>query len=82
MEKFYKNGKNEKMQTGYRILLLILLPALMAVTGINSNAQVPVTDNLILHLDADAISGLSSNDPVATWDDQSECDEYCNNCKS
>lgn len=31
----------------------------------------PVTSGLILDLDADAITGLSNNDPVATWEDSS-----------
>ena len=33
--------------------------------------MLPVTDGLVVHLDADAIEGLNDNDPVAIWEDQS-----------
>ena len=36
----------------------------------------PVVSGLVLHLDADAIDGLSDNDPVAQWDDLSGEDNH------
>ena len=38
--------------------------------------SLPVTTNLILHLDASAISGLSDNDAVAQWNDLSGEDNH------
>lgn len=48
-----------------RILGLILVLCQIA------SAAAPVTDGLVLHLDAEAISGLSDGQAVATWADES-----------
>ncbi len=39
-------------------------------------ADVPVTSNLVLHLDADAITGLVDGDRIAQWDDLSGEDNH------
>jgi hypothetical protein len=38
---------------------------------LHSQSPSPVTNGLVLHLDASAIQGLNTNDPVSQWDDLS-----------
>ncbi len=44
---------------------------LLAACALSAVGAPPVSDGLVLHLDADAIEGLDDGDPVAQWDDES-----------
>ncbi|MFO7773193.1 MAG: right-handed parallel beta-helix repeat-containing protein [Dehalococcoidia bacterium] len=52
-------------------LALVLSLGLVMGTPVAAANGPPVASGLVLHLDADAITGLSDGDPVATWPDLS-----------
>ncbi len=49
---------------GYNYLILI---GAMAVFGSDTRAALPVTDGLVIHLEADSITGASNGSRIATW---------------
>lgn len=50
----------------YLILVIVLFVSLG-----NALAALPVTSGLVMHLEADSITGVSDGEPIATWSDES-----------
>jgi len=64
----------EELRAMWRISLavaLVLSFSLVATTPVAAANGPPVASGLVLHLDADAIEGLTDGEPVETWEDQS-----------
>ena len=54
--------------------LLCIFSMVMIVLPVAAEGAVPVTDGLIVHLDAGSLAGLSNGDNVTSWADSATSD--------
>lgn len=61
----------KRIVTVFIALALVLSFSVVSTAPVASSNGPPVDHGLVLHLDADAITGLTDDDPVSQWDDLS-----------